>query len=631
MSSSKRRAGTSPKEGVGRRNGTTLVPAVPASKPIVRLRRLDGNVGLKAGRIEVIAWIAVAAVALGVRLINLDGAPLQPGESALAMDSWRILHHDGVQISSNPLLIYVNTVMFLVLGATDAVARAMPCLFGVAVALSPVFLRNQLGRAGAVIAATVLATSPTLVFASRNVDPTIITTGLGLGLVLVTEHYLRFRRQAYLMAGAVLVGLMLMSGPLAYDLLIVLVSFVVVYGSEDVRAEWIRLSREEDSLAKDVRWGDDPPRDLAPARSPRTLTSIAIALASTVVLVGAGLGTNLEGIGLSLAAPLADWAASISGPGVHPAWLYPALVIGYEPAALVFGIAGVVIAFRESRPFGIFLGWWATIGFLLLVVSGGHPTWNALVVIPLALLAGMAADRLPSMLVVRAESRRLAIFVAAVFPLIATTLIAFGYVTLPDPIVPREVAIAPPLALIALIVSFGLGFDWRSALRATGVAALICLVAFNVHATMLLNPGGALNPAELFVGSATSPDVRQMASDLATITDELNIAQQIEGRPVNQTIEVSRPFADPLRWYLRSDNDVRVVDQVSDSPGVAIVAAAAKPPKGAYAGETFQFSESVPPPSLSPGKLWRWWMYHEAESRTETYVKVYVKTQLARP
>ncbi|MGH2461964.1 MAG: hypothetical protein ACRDIY_24170, partial [Chloroflexota bacterium] len=287
--------------------------------------------------------------------------------------------------------------------------------------------------------------------------------------------------------------------------------------------------------------------------------------------------------------------------------------------------------FHERRPFGIFLGWWATIGFLLLVLSDGDPIWNALVVVPLGLLTGVAVDWLPAMLVVRDQRRRLAIFAAVVCPLVATTLIACGYVTLPDPIVPWEVALAPPLALIAFAVSFGFGYDWGSARRATGVVALFCLVAFNIHAATLLNPGGALDPDGLFVGSATSPDVSHLTSDLATVLDELNIAQQIEGRNVSQSVEIAGPFADPLRWYLRNDADVRVVDQASDSPAIAILGSAAKAPRGSYAGETFQFSVSVPPPLVSPGTAWRWWMYHEAGRRAETYVKVYVKTQLAQP
>lgn len=604
-------------------------PTVPTR--VVRLRRLDGSAGARPGHLEVIAWVAIAAVALGLRLINLDGAPLQPTESVLALDSWRILHHAGVQIAPTPLLIYLNALLFLILGSSDAVARALPGLIGVAVALSPIFLRHRLGRTGALVAATVLATSPTLIFASRTVDPTILTLGLGMGLVLAAERYLRLRGGADLFAGAVLVGLLLLSGPLAYDLVVILVGFVMVYGSEDLRREWNGARAEPDLPNGDDGWGHDLGRDVALSRPSRTLTRIAIILTATVTLVGTGLGTNLEGMGLSLSAPLASWAASFSGVGAHQAWLFPALLLGYEPAALVFGIVGIVLAFRDNRPFGIFLGWWATIGFLMLVVSNGDPRWNGLIVLPLGLLTGFAVDWLPSTLVVRDQTRRLAIFAAVTLPLVATTLIAFDYVTLPDPIVPWEVALAPPLALLAFVVSFALGYDWGSALRATGTVALVGLVAFNVHAAMLLNPGGALNPDALFVRSATSPDVSHLTSDLATILDELNIAQQIEGRNVSQTVEVASPFADPLRWYLRNDAAVSVVDQVSDSPGIAIVASAAKPPRGAYVGETFQFSVSAQPPSLSPGAGWRWWMYHETGSRTETYVKVYVKTQLARP
>ncbi|MGH2461787.1 MAG: glycosyltransferase family 39 protein, partial [Chloroflexota bacterium] len=287
------------------------------------------------GRFEVVAWVVVAAVALGIRLINLDGAPLQPGESVLALDSWQILHHAGIQIASAPLLIYLNTLLFLILGSSDAVARALPCLVGVAVALSPILVRHHLGRTGALVAATVLATSPTLIFASRTVDPTIVTIGLGLGLVLAAERYSRRRRQAYLIAGAVLVGLLLVSGPLAYDLVIILVSFVAVYGSEDLRSAWVSARAEPGALEGNAEWANDVAAEEAGARSSPSLSRIFILLAATVVLVGTALGTNLEGMGLSLSAPLGAWAAALSGIDSHRAWLFPALLVGYEPAALL--------------------------------------------------------------------------------------------------------------------------------------------------------------------------------------------------------------------------------------------------------------------------------------------------------
>ena len=632
MAPSKRRIDTPSKPGTPRRNGNASAAVVGPRRAQRELRadRLAGRYSLV--QLEIVGWIVVAVVALGIRLINVDGAPLQPTESVLAIDSWRILSHEGIQLGPSPLLIYLNTLLFLLLGATDAVARLLPVLVGTAVALSPVVLRHRLGKVGALAAAALQATSPTLIFASRTVDPTILTVGLGLGLVLVAERYLRTSRPWLLYAGAVLIALLLMSGPLAYDLAIILIGFVVVSGSEGVRDSLTTPPGDGDPTALDGG-GSKPGRLFGSHELSGTkLRYVAMAFAGTILLVGTGLATNLEGLGVSLAAPLSAWAASLAGFGPHPAWLFPGLLLGYEPFALLFGLGGAVLAFRQRRSFEVFLAWWACIGFLLLVLGdGADPTWNALIVVPLGLLAGSAVDALSAWFVGTEQLRRLAIFSAVACPLIATMLIAFGYVTLPNPVIPPEVALAPPLALLAFAASFAFGYDWRSAFHASAVLAAVCLLAFNVHAAMFLNPGGELNPAEFFTGSVTSLDARRMATDVGTVVDELGIAQQLEGRAVNQTVEVTSQFADPLAWYLKGDPNVEVVSQVTDAPGIAIEASTAKAPRGAYAGELFQYSDSAARPALSFTGLWRWWIYHEAGAPTGTYVKVYVKTQLARP
>jgi hypothetical protein len=188
----------------------------------------------------------------------------------------------------------------------------------------------------------------------------------------------------------------------------------------------------------------------------------------------------------------------------------------------------------------------------------------------------------------------------------------------------------PVLALAAFTVCYGLWYDTRSALRAVAATWLVVFLAVGVHAAMLLSPGGPLNPAEIFTGTVTSPDVRALTSNLATILDELQIAQQIEGRPVNATVEILGPFADPIEWYLHPYSSVRVVSTVGDAPAIAIVGKDDRAPPGAYAGELFQITQSAARPALAPVALGRWWLYRSSPSQTDTYVKVYVKTQLAR-
>src|SRR5207245_5621666 len=113
-------------------------------------------------RLETAASIAVAVIVVMLRAVNLDANPLEPDEGALALASWNVLHRIAIQLEPSPLLIYANVALFLAVGATDAVARAVPMLAGTFVALCPFLLRQQLGRGGALAAAAILATAPTL-------------------------------------------------------------------------------------------------------------------------------------------------------------------------------------------------------------------------------------------------------------------------------------------------------------------------------------------------------------------------------------------------------------------------------------------------------------------------------------
>ena len=84
----------------------SLANSQPAALPIPNTRRVSRvpvvgqpTIAFVVPNVEVIAWLAVSAVAVGLRFLNLDGNPLQPSEAGLAMDSWRILRGTGVHLA----------------------------------------------------------------------------------------------------------------------------------------------------------------------------------------------------------------------------------------------------------------------------------------------------------------------------------------------------------------------------------------------------------------------------------------------------------------------------------------------------------------------------------------------------
>lgn len=592
--------------------------------------RTGGPPTVSRGRLEVLAWLSVAFVVFATRILNLDGAPLQPAEGALAMTSWDVLHRVGINLGTSPLLVDANVLMFMLFGSSDAVARALVAASGAFLAMSPFFLRRHLGRVGALVSAGVLAVSPTLILGSRTLDPTIPTLALAVGVVLAGQAYAASRRARYLAIIGIALALLLMTGPLAYDVLMVFGGFAGVYLYERSKAGSLAPVEVVGFTPAAARLlpRDDGTSSFVLAQSAVHAGLVAFGLAG--VLAWTGFLTNFEGLGGALAIPLGLWARSLGGSTLASAVEFPVIFLGYEPLALLAGIVGMIVAGRAHRVWTTFLLWWTVVGLALLLVSNGQqPLWAALVVVPLALLAAGAGEWLARALESAEERRRLATFAPLALSLVATLMIAAGNASTTDPSVPRLVALAPPLALLAFVVFIAVFYDVRSAFVSATAVAGFCLVIFSVHAATLLSPGGALEPDVVFHPEATSSDVRTMVADVSLILDELHIARTVEGRPVTEDVQVAAPFADPLRWYLRNAAGLKVVPVASGSPAIAVVAANNRAPSEGYAGQVFQFSRSAQPPSLDPAALWRWFIYRQPGAASATSVKVYVKTQLA--
>lgn len=584
---------------------------------------------------EPIGWLAVLAVALGLRLINLDGNPLQPNEAALAMDSWRILHLGQTNqdfgrafvVGPAPLLVYANVLLFFLLGATDAVARALPLFVGCLVVASPLLLRQRLGRFGALAAAVLLATSPSLILASRSVDPTILASGLGLFVAIAMARYLESSEPGWLIGGGVLAALLVITGPAAYPIVVAFGGLVLVYA-------WEKRTRGTGARPGTLGFFAQatplfPASPVLDSLDRGDLRAALLAAGLTFGVVSTGLATHLPGLGESLSGPLTVWAEALGHFAAGSLWLFPTILVSYEPLILVAGIVGAVFALRTGRFFEVALVWWAAASLLVVLLSGAeNPLWIATVIPPLALLGGTALNRLPRQLATPERRRALVPFGAVVGVFGVTMLIALGNTSLSEPNAPRIVAMAPPLVILAFVLYFAASYGLPTTGAMVASVGTVALFYLQLHAALLLSPGRALNPGELFVGSATSPDVRNLAAQVSVIQEEFAIDQQHAGLPVTTDVQILAPYADPLAWYLRRLPDTKVVSSVSGTPAIVILDAKSKPPAGGYAGETFQFALAAPRPSPTYVSFVHWWLYHQTPGSSTTSVKVFVKTQV---
>ena len=311
-----------------------------------------------------------------------------------------------------------------------------------------------------------------------------------------------------------------------------------------------------------------------------------LAAGVTFGVVSTGLTTHLPGFGKSLSGPLTVWAQALGQFDLGSLWLFPTILIAYEPLILAAGIVGAVLALRTGQFFEAALVWWTAVSLLVVLLSGtDNPLWIATVIPPLALLAGVALDRLPDLLATTERRRMLVPFGAVVGVFGVTTLIALGNTSLSDPAVPRFVALAPPLAILAFVLYFGATYGLPSTGAMAATVGTVGLLYLQLHAALLLSPGRALSPGELFVTTATSPDVRTLAAQVSLIQDELTIDQQNAGLPVTTDVQVLAPYADPLAWYLHRIPDTTVVKSVGGAPAIVVLDEKGKPPAGGITGQ----------------------------------------------
>lgn len=174
-----------------------------------RLRSYWGERQISADRFALLAaryWeIALFGVlislALGLRLWDLGARAVHHDESLHMFYAWQLFRGDGylhVPFMHGPLQFYGSALIFRLFGDSDYTARLLYALVGSAMVGVPYFLRNYIGRAGALIAALLLAISPSLLYFSRFARGDIYMVAFTLGLVIIMWRYLKERRENYL-------------------------------------------------------------------------------------------------------------------------------------------------------------------------------------------------------------------------------------------------------------------------------------------------------------------------------------------------------------------------------------------------------------------------------------------------
>ncbi|MFN8507707.1 MAG: TIGR03663 family protein [Dehalococcoidia bacterium] len=149
---------------------------------------------------ELAIYVALFAVAFGLRFWDLGARALHHDESIHAQWSWGLIQgnyrHDPV--FHGPLYYHAQGLVFLVFGASDYTARLSPAIFGMALVSLPLLLRRWLGPVGTIAAVAFLTFSPTVVYYSRFLREDVYMAFFILAMAAALWRYMADGRERWL-------------------------------------------------------------------------------------------------------------------------------------------------------------------------------------------------------------------------------------------------------------------------------------------------------------------------------------------------------------------------------------------------------------------------------------------------
>jgi uncharacterized protein (TIGR03663 family) len=327
---------------------------------------------------ELIAYVILVAVALGLRLYDLGDRPFHHDESQDAYFSW-VLWTKGdykyMPILHGPLRFYLTAGVFSIFGDSDFTARLAPALMGTSMVAMPYFLRHQLGRVAAFTAAVLLAIGPSYLYFSRFAREDIYFAAISFALLVVVFRFLDRPRfwgppaiGALIALGFATKETMYITGFVAFTFFALLLWRERGGGGDT----WLRV--------KSVGW--------------ESWVWALAAFAIVFTLMFTVFLTNPSGLWDGLHDSIAYWLKQHGvGRGGEKPYFYVIVLFGQEWPVLLLGLLGVVFAFRRPTVLRAFLVWAFALSLAIYSWAGEKFAWLVLhPLLPLILLAGLGVQ-----------------------------------------------------------------------------------------------------------------------------------------------------------------------------------------------------------------------------------------------
>ena len=212
-------------------NGGPSAHGLPRIWPIWKLgSRFGWRLGWRLGWIEG-GFLSLIVLALLMRLWELGGRTMHYDEAIHVHYAWRLVNSSGAiggwpwifgtdfihsPWMHGPFQIEFTAFIFRIFGDSDFTSRLGYALFGAALVGLPYFLRDYLGRAGALLAGVMLALSPAMLYFSRFGRNDILMAFWATALLVLMWRYLHEGKTRYLYLASVVLAFMFGTKETAY-------------------------------------------------------------------------------------------------------------------------------------------------------------------------------------------------------------------------------------------------------------------------------------------------------------------------------------------------------------------------------------------------------------------------------
>ncbi len=533
-----------------------------------------------------LGWFVIAAAvtlvgAFLLRFVLLDAYAMTQREGAWAYSAWSFYVGKPIPGGESlplvaPLFLILESLSFFLFGVTDAIARTLPALTGLGMVTLIPALRPFLSRSSVIGMMVLVTLSPTLVFASRTVNPAILVAFFAL-LAVVSTLRSGLRRDtrgvAWPAALGVAIGGMFASGPAGLSTILAVAVALVAAAMSNARGT-------EDVQLNPVRAGLR-----AIARDQSSIFALLAGFIGTMVLAFTRLLSDpaaLEGV----LTTFSDWGAMIATETTEtPTQFFLYSVMLYEFLTVVFAVVAILTAPRygggsdndgaELLQPTVFLAWFVAALLLYSLAAGRQPEHAVLVALPLVLLGGIGlgrmAERIPwrSLATTRAGLVPLALLGLVIGLLAVVTLIARSNdsVAAVSGGLPSGVRIGFVflLVVVPLALLVGREFGTRQGARYVGWASLLVLAAilgiYTVRTTTELAYVRADTGRELLAQRVPTDGVRAFVDQTSRLSRDLSLT---EVSSIDNTgsygisIAVDPALQWPYVWYFRDFPDLRV-------------------------------------------------------------------------